>query len=1124
MNGEAELSAWLPFTGLIAGEAVVMVAAAVLLQCRTRSAAWKRTIWQSCASGLLALVLFELSGAGGRLAAGLAWLNKVQPSGGPDRPKPGLQTPDPASPAVEFLQAAALSPETEVLPSTLEGSSALLTGSGRRPSVRLIAWCLVGWGVFSILLVVRACLLRLALLFWRRSSVVDGDSERRLSYLADRLGIERKIRLIRSDRLTTPAAFGLVRPTIGLPTDFAKRFNRVQQEAMLAHELAHLVARDPFWHLLADLAVAVLWWHPLAWWMRRRLHEASELAADEASLLVANGPEVLAECLVEVGRRLSATPRGATTGIDSFRSGLGRRVERLLTLRDSRWRPQDHIRTLFAPALFTVVVIPVVVVGAAWAAPASINQRASVVTLKSAWTESLGSLGSLAFLSANDHPAGAAPAEDGAAKNNPDALEAPLRWEKWDELAVLDARRDGRPVVVNFTAEWCLNSQVNERTISENAAVRKRVTDLGAVLLRADYTSVDEQVGAELKRFGRASVPLTVVYPADLSAEPIVLPELLSADALLEALDRVETNRPAQVRDSESESVNAEAFQETGPILGGLRRLERETGTGGTQTTNARPTGLSAQPTQISTERKNAPILGDLPLLGRLFESETKTGRNETTNSQAQIGESQARAGGADTLPHGGKHPNELRKRDELEASFKEAVKQLRRRAIHDKLQRIILREVQFDGVPLPEVIRYLAGEASRFDLYGGEINFMLNPNGPVAASSSSTFDPTTGTVLPTPRPEPLDWNSVIIRITPALKNVRLDEVLDAIIKVADKPIKYSVEDYAVVFSPRQPEAQLETRIFRVNPNTFVEAVQGLGTLRPLDGLILGATGGGIGDTGRPGGVFDIPRVYLPGSSQSIQNKLHDKVRAFFTAAGVNVLPPNMLFFKDRTGVLMFRGTAQELDIVQKIVETLNVAPPQVVIVVKFVEVAQDESKALGFDWFLGNVLLGRSSMESLRINLSGVLTEAQMGAVDRALEQRGPKSLAVRKVTTLSGRPTKVHMNDDLELNIVPVVAADGYSIDVKVDTALSDAGAANETLASEARRISTSVTVWDGQTAILGGLIRASEQKNGGYSMVSFFVTATIIDPAGNRVHTPDKLPFDPNKVPTQTGNRKK
>src|SRR6266540_268032 len=149
---------------------------------------------------------------------------------------------------------------------------------------------------------------------------------------------------------------------------------------------------------------------------------------------------------------------------------------------------------------------------------------------------------------------------------------------------------------------------------------------------------------------------------------------------------------------------------------------------------------------------------------------------------------------------------------------------------------------------------------------------------------------------------------------------------------------------------------------------------------------------------------------------------------------------------------------------------------------------------------------------------------EAQMGAVDRALEQRGPKPLAVRKVTTLSGRPTKVHMNDDLELNIVPVVAADGYSIDVKVDTALSDAGAANETLASEARRISTSVTVWDGQTAILGGLIRASEQKNGGYSMVSFFVTATIIDPAGNRVHTPDKLPFDPNKVPTQTGNRKK
>ena len=49
----------------------------------------------------------------------------------------------------------------------------------------------------------------------------------------------------------------------------------------LAHELAHLAARDPFWCLVADGAAAMLWWHPAVWWLRRQSQLASELAADE---------------------------------------------------------------------------------------------------------------------------------------------------------------------------------------------------------------------------------------------------------------------------------------------------------------------------------------------------------------------------------------------------------------------------------------------------------------------------------------------------------------------------------------------------------------------------------------------------------------------------------------------------------------------------------------------------------------------------------------------------------------------------------------------------------------------------------------------------------------------------
>ena len=168
--------------------------------------------------------------------------------------------------------------------------------------------------------------------------------------LARLLGINRRICLVESARLSGPIVYGVLRPAIGLPAGFTKRFDTARQEAMLAHELAHLAADDPFWYLLADLAAAIFWWHPCVWLARRQLHFASETAADEASLLLANGPGVLAECLVELGARLAQPRSFARLGVEGtgFRSGLGRRVERLVNLRGRSWSPPSRVRSVSA--------------------------------------------------------------------------------------------------------------------------------------------------------------------------------------------------------------------------------------------------------------------------------------------------------------------------------------------------------------------------------------------------------------------------------------------------------------------------------------------------------------------------------------------------------------------------------------------------------------------------------------------------------------------------------------------------------------------------------------------------------------------------------------------------------
>ncbi len=113
-----------------------------------------------------------------------------------------------------------------------------------------------------------------------------------------------------------------------------------------------------------------------------------------------------------------------------------------------------------------------------------------------------------------------------------------IRWGDWSPEAVEAARASKRPVLVDFTAKWCLTCKANKKLAIDIPQVREKLKAIHAVALRADNTDPSPQITKELKRFGRAGVPLVVVFPADPSREPIVLPTLLSPGLVLEALDK----------------------------------------------------------------------------------------------------------------------------------------------------------------------------------------------------------------------------------------------------------------------------------------------------------------------------------------------------------------------------------------------------------------------------------------------------------------------------------------------------------------------------------------------------------------------------------------------------------
>ena len=99
------------------------------------------------------------------------------------------------------------------------------------------------------------------------------------------------------------------------------------------------------------------------------------------------------------------------------------------------------------------------------------------------------------------------------------------------------ALASGRTVFVDFTAEWCINCKVNEKGVLRSDTVQQAFKDDNVLLLKADWTNGDPDITKLLKQFGRAGVPAYVIYPAGAHGQPMVLPELLTRQIVLDNLN-----------------------------------------------------------------------------------------------------------------------------------------------------------------------------------------------------------------------------------------------------------------------------------------------------------------------------------------------------------------------------------------------------------------------------------------------------------------------------------------------------------------------------------------------------------------------------------------------------------
>ena len=350
---------------------LLLCAAAVSWLLRRSGAALRHLVWALACGGVLALPIASAVlpnwrlGGWPRVDAPIAFdLHEV--------PTQTVAEPAPSQPA-PTLEPASSPAITRVTPQPVPASA---PGAVRFTiTTDWTAWVVAIWlsGVAAVLILL---VVGLARIWWLDRLTVPLLDESWLRLTADvsrELGLGgRTVRLLQATGPAMPMTWGIRRPAILLPAD-AGAWSRERRRDVLLHELAHVKRHDFLVQLVAHVACALYWFHPLVWLAATRLREERERACDDQVLRAGATPSAYATHLLEIARTLRAARATALASVAMARPA--QLATRLIDVLDTRRRRDTLSPRVALPAWLAAiaVVVPLAAIAPRVAEPATVK-------------------------------------------------------------------------------------------------------------------------------------------------------------------------------------------------------------------------------------------------------------------------------------------------------------------------------------------------------------------------------------------------------------------------------------------------------------------------------------------------------------------------------------------------------------------------------------------------------------------------------------------------------------------------------------------------------------------------------------------------------------------------------